>query len=1042
MQVPSSVHLSTTSLPPRGTSPAPGVPGQVLEAPAAGQDGFRPILFELDARSLPELRDVRLCGSFNSQTGVHDPEWNGGRSVPMRDDGLEGDRVAGDRVHTARVSLREGQPQEFRWGATGDVVRPDGKVEPARWLVMAQTPPAFHLEDGDVQTHAPVKNHLFGVHREGADGIRFMTWSPEMGRGELEGYRLHVDLLDPQGNPTRSLPMDRDDSTGVWSLRRETGWAEMKGTPYQYSARDAEGRLLHTRQGAPVAYGDPWARFLQGPQRGVERIHVEPVLGFETGGWDDSGSGGPNFSDNPEWGRFTVDSHPSAERVRLVLKDESGQPLSKAQLLQRLGRPELIPYDQASPEDRRDVDVLRRWGHADSEPLMKYSWLDRVGEDGGIDLVRVDSKAGTAWVSAVNNYPRLIGLRYEFQVFEQGHLVGDANGDGRLQEAERRATPVNDPYTDVILPHPGSSRKSIIRQSTYQFRFDQVPRKQTDHRKFVVYEAHVGSFLSAPDNAVPATFEDVIANLDYLETLGVDSLELMPTQEFGSRRDWGYATGYYHAVTDAYGFAMERQQALDLKLIEPDEQPGAERVWVSGAEGLKLLVDEAHKRGLNVFADVVYNHVSGRTDVENPLGRIDGDKRSFVNWWGQGDSDTPWGLKPNFSAQEVKDFFSDNAAQQVQELGFDGIRFDFTQVLHDTGSPAQQLEGMETLRQINRTLQFLRPGVYAVAEDFSGNWLVAAGLDASEQQGPVLKKGMGFQGVWNDRFHDDLLAMAAGRADADRLMGALLYHEGVPAWDRGVIYAHSHDEVGNTGNWIARAAAGSNDQAAVQAAYPRAISGTASAMTLLGPGTPMLFQGEEFLANNDFKHGLTSTWGADLGWLDFQVTPDRADHFRTLAGLDRSRQEVERSRLDPREQELFDRYLGMGTDQRDEAHHLADQAGHFQRTRDLIALRRSSSAFSAAGSISRVYTHNLDRVLAFKRDQGGSQDEFVVISNFADQDRSGSQIPLPAGEWREVFNTNSRKYGGTGTGNGGQAVRAGSHLVLPAGSTIVLKKLS
>jgi len=653
----------------------------------------------------------------------------------------------------------------------------------------------------------------------------------------------------------------------------------------------------------------------------------------------------------------------------------------------------------------------------------------------------VDSRAGTAWVSAVNNYPQLVGLRYEFQVYQDGRLVGDRDGDGRLQQSERRSLPIHDPWVDEILANPGSSRKSIVRESIYRPRYDAVPRQQTDHRKFVIYEAHVGSFMSSPDNAVPATFEDLVANLDYLQNLGVDSLELMPLQEFGARRDWGYATSYYYATTDAYGFAMDRSRALELKLIKADEQPGAEQVWVSGNDAIRLLVDEAHQRGLNVFCDVVYNHISGRTDVENPLGLIDGDQRSFVNWWGKGESYTPWGVKPNFSDQAVKDFFSDNAAQQALEFGFDGIRFDFTQVLHNTGSPAEQVEGMNTLRQVNRTLQFVRPGAYAVAEDFSGNWLVAADLAASQQQGEVLKKGMGFQGVWNDRFHDDLLAMVRGEADADRLMGALTEHEGVTGWDRGVIYAHSHDEVGNTGNWIARAAAGSKEEAAVRAPHPRAVSGTASALTLLGPGTPMLFQGEEFQANNDFKHGLTSTWGADLRWMDFPVTPDRADEFQRIAGLDRASQEVERSRMAPAESELCGRYLDMSTSQRQEALELANQAGQFQRTRDLIALRRSSSAFSAAGSVSRVYTHNLDRVLAFKREGGGSQDEFVVVSNFADQERTGYRIPLPPGQWREVLNTNSRCYGGSGSGNGTGTVSAGSGLVLPAGSTVVLKKV-
>ncbi len=1010
---------------------------------AVSQDG-RTVTFVFDARQAPEVRNVGLKGSFDPRTGAYDPNWNGGRALPMADDGQRGDKVAGDRVYTAQVRLSAPDSQEFQWGVVGDVVRPDGTVAPAQWLVMSETPPTFRLGDAEVQTYAPVSTHLFGVHRQD-DGIRFQTWSPEVGRGDLKDYRLFVDVSAPQGGPVTSLPMQKEERTGIWTLEQASGWKDLKGKAYQYSVRKEDGTPLRNKDGSPVVYSDPHARYLQGGQRGIERIFVDPVLGFETGWYDDSGKGGPNYADNPQWGRFTVDSHPQAEKVRLVLRDESGRQLNRQQLLERLGSPELVPYERASDKDRRDVDVLRNWKLDQTAPISKYSWIDGVQEDGAIEMKRVDSPgAGTAWVTAVNNFPKLVGLSYEFQIQEGGRLVGDQNSDGKLQDAERAATPFNDPYTNVIQPRPGSARKSLIRESSYEFRYDSTPRKQSDYRKFVIYEAHVGSFMSSKDNAVAATFEDMIKGLDYLEELGVDSIETLPTQEFGGKKDWGYTPDYYYAGSDAYGFEMDRSEAVRLKLIPEDESPQAERVWVSGTDALKLFVDEAHKRGLNVFADVVYNHTSGKPDADDPLGRIDGDKRSFFQWWGKYESHTPWGAKPNYAAQSVKDFFSDNAVQQVQEFGFDGIRFDFTQVLHNTGSTAEQVEGMNTLRQINRALQFVKPGTYTVAEDFSGNWLVAANLSDSEWQGPdserVNKKGMGFQNVWNDRFHDDLLAMAQGGGSADQLMDGMVNHHGVTGWDRAVSYAHSHDEVGNTGNWIARAAAGSKDDAAVRQPYPRAVARTASTITLTGPGVPMLFQGEEHLANNDFKHGLTSTWGADLTWLGFRVTPDRLDHFRQMAGLERSQQEVERSRLDPKEQALFDRYMGMPADQRTQAEDLANQAGQFAMNRDLIALRRTSGALSATGGIRAVQTHNADRVLAWKRDGGGSKDEFVVVTNFANTDRPGYHVKLPQGQWREVFNSNARRYGGSGSGNGGGLVDAGSGVYLPAGSTVVLKR--
>lgn len=1015
------------------------------EVGSSARAGYKTVTFEFDGRQFPEVKNVGLKGSFNPESGLHDASWNQGQSIAMRDDGKGGDKVAGDGVYTATVELKEGQQQQFQWGVVGDVVGNKGDVKTSQWLVMSDVNPTFKLSDSATQTYAPVSTHLFGVHKSGADGISFQTWSPAIGQGQYADYKMCVDITDPAtGKVIDSLPMEKDAQHGTWSLTKESGWKELKGKTYRYAARNEQGEILRKKDGTPVTYGDPHARYLQGGQRGLERIFVDPVLGFETGWYDDSGKGGPNYADNPQWGRFTVDSHPNADSVKLVLRDSDGHQLTKAELLDRLGEPKKISYDEASEKDKHDVDVLKSWKLDKTEPIDKYSWMNGVQDDGSIDMKRIDSPgAGTAWVTAVNNFPQLIGLSYEFQVVEDGQLLGDINGDGSLSGSELKTTPFNDPYSNVITAKPGSARQSLIRESSYEFRFDEAPRKQTDPSKFVIYEAHVGSFMSSKDNLVPATFEDMINNLNYLESLGVDTIETLPIQEFGAKRDWGYTPDYYYAGSEAYGFEMDRQQALDLKLIEPDDQPGSSSVWIAGTDALKLFVDEAHKRGFNVLADVVYNHTSGKPDADDPVGQIGGDDRSFFNWYGKGESFTPWGAKPNYADQNVKDFYSDNAAQQVTEFGFDGIRFDFTQVLHATGSQEEQLEGMKTLRQINRTVQFVHPGAYTVAEDFTGNWLVSADLDQSEYQDGVEKKGMGFGGVWSDRFHDDLLEMAQGIGSADRLMDSLLHHHGTVGWDHSVTYSVSHDEVGNTGNWIHRGAAGSKEDEDVKQSFPRAISRTASSITLLGPGVPMLFQGEEFLANNDFKHGLTSTWGADMDWLSWPATPDKLAHYEAMSQMERFQCETERSMLSPEEQKLFDTYMAMSPEQKSKAADMANQAGQFVMDRDLISLRNSSPAFSAKGNVSRIQTHNDDKIVAFKRDGGGSNDEFIVISNFANMDRAGYPIDLPAGQWKEIFNTNGQCYGGAGTGNGGCTFNGGSKtgVYLPSGSTIVLKKV-
>ena len=112
------------------------------------------------------------------------------------------------------------------------------------------------------------------------------------------------------------------------------------------------------------------------------------------------------------------------------------------------------------------------------------------------------------------------------------------------------------------------------------------------------------------------------------------------------------------------------------------------------------------------------------------------------------------------------------------------------------------------------------------------------------------------------------------------------------------------------------------------------------------------------------------------------------------------------------------------------------RAGQFHVYQDLIKLRRSSDSFSATAPIHRVTTNNQDRVIAYSRG-----DNFVVATNLSDQNRGGYGLNLPPGQWKEVLNTNAAEYGGTGAGNFGVTVQGNQGVMLPAGSTIVFKKV-
>jgi len=93
----------------------------------------------------------------------------------------------------------------------------------------------------------------------------------------------------------------------------------------------------------------------------------------------------------------------------------------------------------------------------------------------------------------------------------------------------------------------------------------------------VIYE------LLLRDFTVERSLEAAITKLDYLKTLGITAIELMPIQEFDGNNSWGYNPNLYFAPDKAYG--------------TPDMY--------------KKFIDECHKRGMAVLLDVVFNQSNG-----------------------------------------------------------------------------------------------------------------------------------------------------------------------------------------------------------------------------------------------------------------------------------------------------------------------------------------------------------------------------------------------------------------------------------------------
>jgi 1,4-alpha-glucan branching enzyme len=515
-------------------------------------------------------------------------------------------------------------------------------------------------------------------------------------------------------------------------------------------------------------------------------------------------------------------------------------------------------------------------------------------------------------------------------------------------------------------------------------------------RDLVIYELHIDG-LGLDRGAPDGTLEDAMRLLDYLVDLGVNAIGLMPMFEFQSWTGWGYSTSHYFAIEYSGG----------------------------GRDQFKHFVRECHRRGIAVILDVVYNHYTPEAERAEWAYDSNTPENNIYYWYEGRASDYPnfpngdggyidngsTGFSPRFWEEMVRKMFISSAAALASEFHFDGFRVDLTTaihrdaVVHADGRPARNacLFGQKFLREWSRTLHLVKPNTFLIAEDHSG-W------DAVTR--PPDQDGLGFDATWYADFYHHLIGDAQNDPSRARLLTMAGYGDNRPlAMDRfadalvqsangKIIYHESHDEAGNShyregeqdvysARTIMVAANGAPliDQTR---RYAEARVHMAAGMTLLGPGIPMFFMGEEVGASRPYRYG------------DFVNAREDYYALRQGAGAD-----------------LFRFY------------------------QDLIRLRLARPALRSH-NIDVIYTHNANRMLAFRRWEGN--EELLVVATL-------NNAPFPNGynignsrindgQWREIFNSDATAYGGRGLANEGSISSAGGVITLriPANSVLVFQR--
>jgi len=399
-------------------------------------------------------------------------------------------------------------------------------------------------------------------------------------------------------------------------------------------------------------------------------------------------------------------------------------------------------------------------------------------------------------------------------------LPGITNGSQYKYYFTGASTPYkNDPRARLVTTAGAGGNSIVYDSNAFNWAGDSLtPPAQND---LFIYELHMGTF---PSSSVPSRFVAATNKLDYLKSLGVNAVEIMPIAEFGNTgSSWGY--------DPAQPFAVDNTQ-------------------YGGPDGLKTFVLACHARGLAVLLDVVHNH----------YGPSDLDMWNFDGYSGGGplggggiyfyESNTnlqitPYGdTRPNFSSNEVSSFIQDNFTMWLSECHVDGFRWDTPNLMmHDNLNNYIPAAG-NLINAINAMIHTNYTGKISIAED--------------------VYNYIGFDSAWDTSYPYTVTPVLTATADSSRDMNvianAVLYNVryGGTASSSRVAFLESHDVVGDLNGGIRLVKA--IDSSTPNSYRARKLSTLGAAVTLTAPGVPMIFQGQEMLENQSFDSSLPVNW--------------------------------------------------------------------------------------------------------------------------------------------------------------------------------------
>ncbi len=284
------------------------------------------------------------------------------------------------------------------------------------------------------------------------------------------------------------------------------------------------------------------------------------------------------------------------------------------------------------------------------------------------------------------------GVEYGYQ-----YLV-----DGTIKIGDPYATKILDPWNDKwidasvypnLKAYPAeytSDIVSVFELNPAEFTWTATSYERPAENSLAIYELLIRDFTEE------GSINAVTAKLDYLETLGVNAIELMPIQEFDGNDSWGYNPCFFFAADKAYGTE----------------------------EAYKTFIDECHKRGIAVIIDVVFNHATGQHPYAKMWWDAGANKTLPTNPFFNVDAPHNWSVFHDFNHtyKYTVEYVDDVLEYWMEEYNVDGFRFDLTKGFvqnpsnYDAGGYSAQRIGI--LKHYAETIRAVDEDAYIIFEHF------------------------------------------------------------------------------------------------------------------------------------------------------------------------------------------------------------------------------------------------------------------------------------------------------------------------------------